>query len=216
MSDLRYSWLFALPSVLKGLSVRSLMLKPARFLYLSAHEHTSEGEVIGINTLIESPVSGNVGVGFAVPINIARQQLTQLQAGANLQQGYLGIAVEESTDPAQDGVTIRTVEQGSGAAHAGLEAGDIITAIDGNAIADYESVVGQINGKQPGTKVTVTIRRDGQEQQVEVTLQARPEQSNRNSARALHRFLPLPNSRPVRFRIPADCWALLTHVEDMM
>ena len=137
----------------------------------------AEGEVIGINTLIESPVSGNVGVGFAVPINIARQQLTQLQAGANLQQGYLGIAVEESTDPAQDGVTIRTVEQGSGAAQAGLEAGDIITAIDGNAIADYESVVGQINGKQPGTDVTVTIRRNGQEQQVEVTLQARPEQS---------------------------------------
>ena len=137
----------------------------------------AEGEVIGINTLIESPVSGNVGVGFAVPINIARQQLTQLQAGANLQQGYLGIAVEESTDSTQDGVTIRTVEEGGGAAQAGLEAGDVITAIDGNAIVDYESVVGQINGKQPGTKVTVTIRRNGQEQQVEVTLQARAEQS---------------------------------------
>ena len=136
----------------------------------------AEGEVIGITTLIESPVNGNVGVGFAVPINIAKQQLAQLQAGANLQQGYLGISVQESTDSNQSGVTVGAVEQGSGAAQAGLQEGDLITAINGNAVTDYESLVGQINGKQPGEKVTVTIRRGGQEQQVDVTLQARAEQ----------------------------------------
>ena len=135
----------------------------------------AEGEVIGINTLIESPVQGNVGVGFAVPINIARQQLAQLQTGANLEQGYMGVSVQESTDPTLMGVTIGAVEQGSGAAQAGLRAGDIITAIDGAAVTGYESLVGQINGKQPGTKVTVTIQRNGAEQQVEVTLQARSE-----------------------------------------
>lgn len=134
------------------------------------------GEVIGINTLIESPVGGNVGIGFAVPINVAKQQLTQLQAGANLQQGYMGVSLEEATANGQAGVTIGTVEQGSGAAQAGLRVGDLITAINGNAITDYESLVAQISGKQPGEKVTVTIGRNGQEQQVEVTLLARPEQ----------------------------------------
>ena len=95
----------------------------------------AQGEVIGITTLIESPVQGNVGIGFAVPINVAAQQLAQLQAGANLQQGYLGISVQESTDPGQAGVMIGAVEQGSGAAQAGLQEGDLITAIDGNAVA---------------------------------------------------------------------------------
>ena len=71
--------------------------------------------------------------------------------------------------------TSGTGEQGSGGPQSGLAAGDIITAIDGAAGTGYESLVGQINGKQPGTKVTVTIQRNGAEQQVEVTLQARSE-----------------------------------------
>ncbi len=135
----------------------------------------AQGEVIGITTSIESPVEGNVGVGFAVPINIAKQQLAQLQAGADLEQGYMGISIQESTNPNQEGVTIGAVEQGSGAAEAGLQAGDIITAINGTAVTDYEQLVAQINGKQPGEVVIVTIRRNGEEQQFDVTLQARPE-----------------------------------------
>ena len=62
------------------------------------------------------------------------------------------------------------------AARGVLRAGDVITAIDGNTVTGYESLVGQIGGKQPGSKVTVTIRRNGEERQVEVTLQARAEQ----------------------------------------
>ena len=136
----------------------------------------ADGEVIGINTLIESPVRGNVGVGFAVPSNVARQQLDQLKAGANLQQGYMGISAQESTDPNQQGVTIGAVEQGSGAAQAGLRVGDVIVAIDGTRITGFEDLVGQITGKQPGAKVTLTIQRGDQEQEIEVTLQARAEQ----------------------------------------
>ncbi len=133
----------------------------------------AQGEVIGITTLIESPVRGNVGVGFAVPINVAKQLLPQLAAGANLQQGYLGITVAQNdARSAVNGVVIDAVDPGSGAARAGLQAGDIITAVNGNAVADFEALVTQLTGRQPGETITVTIERNGETREVEVTLQA--------------------------------------------
>jgi serine protease Do len=130
----------------------------------------AEGQVIGITTLIESPVEGNVGVGFAVPINIAKQQLTQLEGGAALEQGYLGISVQDATN--QSGLTVAAVQTGSGAAAAGLRVGDVITAVDGMTIKGYDDLAAQLAGKQPGTKVTLTIQRDQAEQQLVVTLQS--------------------------------------------
>ncbi|HSH80368.1 MAG TPA: PDZ domain-containing protein, partial [Herpetosiphonaceae bacterium] len=131
----------------------------------------AEGEVIGINTLIESPVEGNVGIGFAVPSNTIKQQLAQLEAGEQVDQGYLGISVQEAVGGNQQGVTIGAVAQGSGAAQAGLQVGDVIVAIDGTTVSDYADVAAQIGGRQPGRQVTLTIRRNGQEQKVVVTLQ---------------------------------------------
>ncbi|HEY0606226.1 MAG TPA: trypsin-like peptidase domain-containing protein [Herpetosiphonaceae bacterium] len=131
------------------------------------------GEVIGINTMIESPVEGNVGMGFAVPINTLKQQLAQLESGATVEQGYLGVSIAEATDVSQSGVAVGEVSAGSGAAQAGLQAGDIITAIDGSAVTDYESLAGYITGGQAGETVTVTYERNGQQQQASVTLQAR-------------------------------------------
>lgn len=132
----------------------------------------ANGEVVGINTMIESPVEGNVGVGFAVPINLAKQELTQLEQGASLTQGYLGVSVEEATGAPASGVTVSAVQQGSGAAQAGLRAGDVITAINGSSITNYASLAAQITGKQPGTQLAVTIQRNGATQQIAVTLQA--------------------------------------------
>lgn len=131
----------------------------------------AQGEVIGINTLIESPVEGNVGVGFAVPINTAVAQLEGLEGGAVLEQGFLGISVAEAVG--QDGVTIAELDPSGGAAAAGLQAGDVITAIDANPVTDYERLAAAISGKQPGETVTVTIERGGETQQVEVTLRSR-------------------------------------------
>lgn len=135
----------------------------------------ANGEVIGINTLIESPVRGSVGVGFAVPINVAKQVLPQLQAGAKLEQGYLGVTIDQAQSNT-NGVTIGDVDASSGAAEAGLKAGDVLTAVDGKAVSDYEGLVEQISGRQPGESVTVTITRNGQQQDVKVTLRARPAQ----------------------------------------
>jgi S1-C subfamily serine protease len=133
------------------------------------------GEVIGINTLIESPVEGNVGVGFAVPINVAKQQLSLLETGAAIEQGYLGVSVQEAADGLQ-GVTVGAVESGSGAAAAGVAAGDVIRAIDGASITDYASLAAAIDGKQPGTQVSVTVERGGETLTLDVTLQARSTQ----------------------------------------
>ncbi len=132
----------------------------------------AEGQVIGITTLIESPIEGNVGVGFAVPINIAKQRLAQLEGGAALEQGYLGISVQEASNPSQPGVTVAAVQAGSGAAAAGLRVGDVITAVDGTAISGYDDLAAQLAGKQPGARVALAIQRDQADQQVVVTLQS--------------------------------------------
>jgi len=92
--------------------------------------------------------------------------MAELQAGARLQQGFMGIAVVQAVDSGEAGVTVGQVEAGSGAA----AAGDIIIALDGAPINSYASLVDAIGGKQPGETVTVTIVRDGQKQEAEVTL----------------------------------------------
>lgn len=137
----------------------------------------ANGEVIGVTTLIESPVRGNVGVGFAVPINTVKQQLPQLQAGENFEQGYLGItAAQAQTNANQQGVTIEDIQPNSGAAQAGLQSGDVITAFEGTPITDFEDLVGEITGRQPAETVTLTITRNGQQQELEVTLQGQAQQ----------------------------------------
>lgn len=153
----------------------------------------AEGEVIGINTMIESPVRGSVGVGFAVPINTAKNRLSELQAGATLEPVWLGIVGQELDQTiAQDlgldvsqGVLVVGVAQGSPAQQVGLRGGqnaneripsggDVITAVDGNAVTSVDELTEQLAGKKPGDTVTLSVVRNNQEQQIQVTLQAWP------------------------------------------
>ncbi len=153
----------------------------------------ARGEVIGINTMIESPVRGSVGVGFAVPINTAKNLLPQLEAGAQLEPVWLGIAgqeldqtiAEDQNLSVQTGILILDVVPNSPADQAGLRGGqqnneriprggDVITAVDGKPVKDLNELSDQLSGHKPGDTVTVTIIRDGQEQQIKVTLQAWP------------------------------------------
>ncbi|MBV9788658.1 MAG: trypsin-like peptidase domain-containing protein [Chloroflexi bacterium] len=153
----------------------------------------AQGEVIGINTMIESPVRGSVGVGFAVPINTAKDRLTQLQGGATLEPVWLGIVGQELDETiASDlgintskGVLVVSVAQGSPAAQVGLRGGqnaneripsggDVITAVDGNAVTNVDELTEQLASKKPGDTVTLSVVRNNQEQQIDVTLQAWP------------------------------------------
>ena len=148
----------------------------------------SAGEVIGITTAIENP-SGDrvfVGIGYAVPVNIAKRFLPDMLAGRPIQHPRLGVQLT-NLSPAlaanynlniSQGVMLQSVEAGSAASRAGLRgvngsrAGDVVIAIDGKAVKTYEELAGYIDSKSVGDKVQVKYVRDNQEQTVDVTLEA--------------------------------------------
>jgi 2-alkenal reductase len=147
----------------------------------------SKGEVIGINTAIEASANG---VGFAVPIDTAKKILPELLKGGNIKSPWLGIeGMPVSKDladklklSADKGVYIVGLMAGSPAEKAGLvesgrnnqkeptAGGDIITAIDGNAVAKVEDMLSYFNGKKPGDKVILSVQRGGQKISVPVEL----------------------------------------------
>jgi len=160
-----------------------------------------QGQVIGINTAIESPVEGSVGVGFSIPIDRAKSLLPQLSQGSTVQRVWLGVSgvaldselASQLNAPVQSGVLVASVTSGSPAAQAGLQGadpttsnqlGDIITAIDGHAVSQVQDISSYLDGKKASDTVTLTILRGGQQQQVKVTLAPWPsdqqQQSNSN------------------------------------
>src|SRR5688572_31395881 len=139
---------------------------------------STNSELIGINSQILSPSGGNIGLGFAVPSNMARTVLEQLIGTGRVRRGQLGIVVLKipSEEAAQLGVTqgpgvvVFQVQSGSAADRAGLRPGDVITALNGTAVSDPNTFRNAIAGLAPGTEVTLTVRRDGNENQVRATL----------------------------------------------
>jgi S1-C subfamily serine protease len=139
------------------------------------------GELIGINSQILSPggaAGGNIGIGFAIPSNMARSVMEQLLKDGKVHRGMLGIGIQnltEDTAKAMDlgntaGVIINSVKPGSAADKAGLKRGDIITAINGEKIEDTNVLRNKVAGTLPGTDIKLTISRDGKEQEVTATL----------------------------------------------
>jgi putative serine protease PepD len=127
------------------------------------------GEVIGINSQIEGDTGGNVGVGFAVPINTARQVATQLMAGGKVEHAFLGVSVETVTTPVF-GARIQSVQAGSAAAKAGLKAGDVIATVDGKNVTTSDALQAAISSHKPGQKITLGIVRSGSRTTVTATL----------------------------------------------
>jgi serine protease Do len=139
----------------------------------------TQGRLIGVNTAIYSRSGGNQGIGFAVPSNLVHNVIDSLLKYGKVSRGYLGTVVQElSPDLAeqfkvpddQQGALIAEVTPGSAAEKAGLENGDIITAVNGTAIADPHALRLTVGGMSPGDKVNVTYLRDGQSRTAEVTL----------------------------------------------
>jgi S1-C subfamily serine protease len=152
----------------------------------------SLGNVIGINTAIYGP-SGNIGIGFAMPINRAKSMLGEYQAGRSFKRPRLGVAVvfvagdlAEALDlPAQGGLLVQEVDRGSAAASAGLKGprqvvvignnevgvgGDLIVAIDGRAADRPDAISRTINKKHPGDSVELTVFRGGRMVKLNVKL----------------------------------------------
>ena len=162
----------------------------------------SEGKVIGINSQIESggQSEGNVGIGFAVPIDTAQEIAQQLIADGSVQHAFMGISGADLTPDianvlnldANSGALVQAVVPGSPADKAGITAGDatvtvggqriraggdVITAVDGNPVTGMDDVIAAVDAKQPGDSLQLTLLRGGNERTVSVDLTDRPAQA---------------------------------------
>lgn len=137
-----------------------------------------DGDLIGINTAIIAPSGGNVGIGFAVPVAMASAVVEQLLEYGEVRRGRLGIIIQDVTpDLAEaldleiaEGAVITQVEPGSAAEDAGLQAGDIIIAVDDNPIQNSTELRNRIGLTPVGEDVDVTIFRDGRRRTIEVEI----------------------------------------------
>jgi Trypsin-like serine proteases, typically periplasmic, contain C-terminal PDZ domain len=126
------------------------------------------GEVIGINTAIATAgMNGNIGVGFAISSNRAKSVADALIAGEAVKHPYIGVQI---TDDEDGGAQIREVVEGSPAERAGLTAGDVVTRVNGQPIRGTEDLIGIIQSSTVGEELTLTVRRNGTERTVTVTV----------------------------------------------
>ncbi len=138
----------------------------------------TNGLLIGINSQIVSPSGGNIGIGFAIPSNMARVVMEQLINSGKVERGHLGIAIQPVTPEiaaklklAQSrGVSVENVAPDSAAARAGIRPGDVIVAFNGQPVSDGNTLRNQVAATAPGTEAELTVLRDGREQKVRVTL----------------------------------------------
>jgi S1-C subfamily serine protease len=159
----------------------------------------AEGEVIGINSQIETggSSSGNVGIGFAIPIDTAKAEIQSLIDNGEVEHAYLGISggtitpelAQELNLPVKEGVIVQEVVKGGPADKAGVEGsstqatiegaevglgGDIITEVDGKKVTSMEEIVTLVEEAQPGEDLDLTLLRDGNDKKATVTLGTRP------------------------------------------
>ena len=144
----------------------------------------ADGQVVGINTAIVSPTGGSVGIGFAVPSDMAQKVVADLAADGKVERGWLGVQIQPVTDDiaaavgidAAKGALIADVSDGTPAAKAGFRRGDIVTAVNGTAVDDPSDLTRLIATAKPGEQVSVALLRAGKPAELEVTLGNRADQ----------------------------------------
>ncbi|MBP2294347.1 Do family serine endopeptidase [Azospirillum rugosum] len=132
------------------------------------------GRLVGINTAILAPSGGNIGIGFAVPINMARQVMDQILQYGEIRRGRIGVAVQDLTPEVAsamgvkevEGAVVAQVEQGSPADRAGIRRGDIIVAIDGSPVRSATQVRNRVGLKRVGDRVELMLQRNGTQRSV--------------------------------------------------
>lgn len=139
----------------------------------------AKGRLVGINSAILSPSRGNIGIGFAIPVNLAANIMTSLIATGTVSRGYLGVTTETLTpDLAEQfglprdtkGVIVTEVTTGSPAEKAGLKPSDVVTAVDGRPVAELEEMRLLISEYPPNAKVPLSVLRDSKPVTLTVTL----------------------------------------------
>ena len=141
-----------------------------------------DGKLVGINTAILAPSGGNVGIGFAVPANMANQAMRQLIDYGEVRRGRLGVAVQSLTPDlaealsldAKEGVVVNGVERGSPAERAGIKKGDVIVAFRGEPIKSAQDLRNRIGLAAVGTEAPLTVLRDGRRRDLTASIDALP------------------------------------------
>ncbi len=137
------------------------------------------GELIGINSAIFSNSGGNIGIGFAIPVNIAKSIMGQILEFGEVRRGLLGVSISDfnadsakafGVDITEEGALVQEVVDGSAAEGAGIQVGDVIVSVDGQRVKTASDLRNAIGLKRSGEKVRVEVIRDGKRRQINATL----------------------------------------------
>jgi serine protease Do len=151
---------------------------------------TQDGRVVGVDTAIYSPSGGSVGIGFAIPSNMVKTVVAQLEKDGKVTRGYLGVGTQpvnaamaaalhvpqagSNGRSDENGALVASVEADSPAQKAGIQAGDVIQAVNGQKVATPRDLAVDVAGVAPGSDVSVDLIRDGKSQTVQVAVTAIP------------------------------------------
>src|SRR5690606_6070064 len=136
------------------------------------------GELVGINSAIFSNSGGNIGIGFAIPANIAQSIMNQILQFGEVRRGLLGVSISDfnaetakaiGVEATSEGALVQEVVSGSAAEKAGIEVGDVIVAIDGSRVKGASDLRNTIGLKRSGEAVRVDVIRDGKRRQFKAT-----------------------------------------------
>jgi serine protease Do len=185
-----------------------------------------QGRVVGINTAIFGRAGGNIGIGFAIPINMAVEILDRLQTKGEVERGYLGIWLGELTPDLAEGfgieahgVLVNEVQPGTPAEKAGFKRGDVVLAYQGEEVNDVADLRMRVANTQPGTDAKFDILREGKRQTLTAKIEKKPADENIASRRGeggpsgggrSQEFLPgvqivgLTDDLRSQFNIPAE------------
>ncbi|MEM9169425.1 MAG: Do family serine endopeptidase [Pseudomonadota bacterium] len=182
-----------------------------------------KGRVVGVNTAIYSSTGGSVGIGFAIPARLAKETVAQLISTGSVTRGWLGVSLQPVTEPlaeafgrkSTDGALVAEVLDGTPAEKAGVQSGDLIIKLNGEAVKDTRELSRGVSKIAPGKKAKVTLIRDGKEKIVNVTLGKRGDDATRVASAeeprgsSVQRDLglrlgELTEARRERYRVPED------------
>ena len=149
----------------------------------------TKGNVIGVNTAIFSPTGGSVGIGFDIPASTVKMVVAQLKDKGSVTRAYIGVQVQPVTAGIAEslgmknatGALVADAQADTPAAKAGVQAGDVITAVNGSAIKDSRTLAREISGMAPGSTAKLDILRKGEQKTIDVTLAAMPNKGEKQA-----------------------------------
>jgi Do/DeqQ family serine protease len=152
----------------------------------------TRGELVGINSQILSPTGGNIGIGFAIPSNMARNVMTQLITSGKVRRGMLGVGIQSVTSDIAaslgmkepTGILVNSVVPGGPAEKAGVKPGDVIVSVNGHAVSDTNVLRNTVASSAPGTELNLSLLRNGQQQQVRVKVNELTDEAARQKGEA--------------------------------